>query len=349
MNCRFFLKQFHFLFLYLLIFPLNGCQSEAKQDSSLISVFSGNAMTIDYKIIIGHPLTPIEEERIKELILTTFKEVDAIYNKYNPESEISLINRMPAEEKRALSAELEDLFELSQQMYDLSGGRFDPTVEPLHRLWQEKLATGEVPLAEEIEELIPVVGWNKIHLKNGYVSKDHGLTSLDFGGIAKGLCVDMLAERIQDAGFPNVFVEWGGEIRALGEHPDGRDWKIFITRLGDTNPEHAIAHLSLKNQAIATSGDYLQQWSVFKPSLDDPDVSEKITYFHILDPRSHSLLISKKGKITSASVLSTSCAFADGLATVAMMFDTIEEANRWAEQVRQQFPDTQFWLIARDE
>ena len=131
----------------------------------------------------------------------------------------------------------------------------------------------------------------------------------------------------------------------MGQHPEGRDWKIFISRLGDPNPENAIAQLSLKDQAIATSGDYLQQWTIAK----DPAKKEQITYFHVLDPLTHSLLTSEKGKVTSASVMASTCAFADGLATVAMMFSDGIEAHRWAEQIQQQYPETQFWLITRDE
>ena len=171
--------------LFLLIVFLSSCSTEDNKNSPLITVFSGNAMTMDYKMIIGKQLADEETEKVKLLILQTFKEVNDIYNIYNPESEVSLINRMPAHEKRGVSVELENLFEITQQIYDLSGGRFDPTIEPLHHLWKERLAGRNPPSQEEIEALMPAVGWNKIHLKNGYISKDHDLTSLDFGGIGK--------------------------------------------------------------------------------------------------------------------------------------------------------------------
>ena len=165
------------------------------------------------------------------------------------------------------------------RMTELSEGRFDPTIEPLQKLWKEHLAQGTVPSKPQIDALLPAIGWNKIHLSKGKICKDHDLTSLDLGGIAKGYCVDLLVERLNANGYPSIFVEWGGEIRTSGQHPDNRPWTIFISRFGNPDPEKALAILTLRNQAIATSGDYIQQWKVQKENT-----GEEAVYFHIIDP-----------------------------------------------------------------
>lgn len=318
-----------------------GC-SENKEHSPSTTVLTGQAMTIDYRIIIGKNLDSQENKNAQKIIDSTFEEVNAIYNKWNPHSELSRLNRLPAAAKVTLSPELARLLQQTDEIVQLTEGRFDPTIEPLQALWKNKLAQGQIPSQAEIDALAPAVGWDKIHFQGGFFYKDHTLTSLDLGGIAKGLCVDLLVERLNKAGFPDVFVEWGGEIRASGHHPDDRPWNIFISRLGDSNPEHAIATLSLNDQAIATSGDYLQNWTVW--IADSP-----VTYFHIIDPKSYHPLIINNESAASASVMAPTCTLADGLATAAMMFPTAAEARAWAQNLQKQNANLSFWIISREE
>lgn len=326
------MKYFYLLFFILIA----GCQNPPSQ--SAVTMFSDNVMTIDYRILIGETLSNEQKAKVQEIINRTFSKVNQVYNKWNEHSEISTLNKLKAGERFALSYELEQFLLQTQKIVEISNGRFDPTIEPLQQLWKSHLSVGKIPSDEEINAIIPAIGWDKIHFENGSFYKDHDLTRIDLGGIAKGYCVDLLVESFNAAGFSNVFVEWGGEIRTSGQHPDNRPWNIFISRLGDSNPEHAIDTLSLKDQAIATSGDYLQNWDV-KPT----------TYFHIFDPKTYRPLEITQHSVASASVLAPTCMLADGLATVAMMFPNIEEAQAWAERVKEQLPETQFWLVSRSD
>lgn len=297
----------------------------------------GTAMTIDYKIIVGALLSDSERLDVEKRIQAVFQEVDSIYNKWNPDSEISRLNRLKAFEKVSLSPQLQQLLQKCDQIVRLTEGKFDPTIEPLQKLWKSSLSAGREPAENEIQAILPALGWHRVHIESGCFSKDHDLTSLDLGGIAKGFCVDLLIERLKEAGFPNLFVEWGGEVRAAGVHPQNRPWKIFISRLGDNNPDRAIALLDLRDQAIATSGDYMQFWQI----------GDK-RYGHIINPSTHRPLPCTKTSIASSSVLASDCTFADGIAKVGMMFATVEEAKAWAERIRSLYPETRFWFITRD-
>lgn len=322
-------------FLILIFLLCIGCQTDP---SSSTTEFSGNAMTIDYKILIGSSLNESQKKHIDQIIHSIFIEVNDIYNRWNPESELSHFNLAPANQKIPLSPKLAKLLTLTNEMVLLTQSRFDPTVEPLYQFWKAKLEKGEMPTQAEIDALSPAIGWNNIHFEKGYLWKDHDQTRLDLGGIAKGYCVDLLVEKLNANNFLNVFVEWGGEIRASGNHPSKRPWRIFISRLGDTDPAHAIDTVNLNNQAIATSGDYLQKWTV---------ASTKQTFYHIINPKTLRPLESTAKSIASASVLAPTCAFADGLATAAMIFDSVDEAKVWAESIQEKFPQTKFWIISR--
>lgn len=335
------MKKLIFLAFFIILFVY--ARPFAKTEK--ITVFSGNEMTIDYRILIGQSLSRKDKTFISMLITKTFDEVDKIYNKWNPFSELSLLNKLDTGEKVQISSQLEHLLVLTDKIVKLTEGRFDPTIEPLQALWEKHLTQGKVPSQAEINAIAPFIGWNKIHFDKGLFYKDKAEVSLDLGGIAKGYCVDLLVTGLNKAGFENVYVEWGGEIRTSGEHPDKRPWKIFISSLGNTNPEEAAAVLSLNNQAIATSGDYLQNWKIQQAGSE----SDKMIYFHIIDPNTMQPRIITPHSIASASVLASSCAFADGLATAAMMFSSVQEVETWIEKIKTQFPELSFWIISRNQ
>lgn len=294
-----------------------------------ITSFSGNTMTIDYRILIGKELSVSEQQLVEQVIDSTFQEVNSVYNKWNPNSELSALNHHPLNTPFTLSPKLEKLLLLTHDMFILTEGRFDPTIEGIQQRWKQKTP----PTDEELQKL--AVGWQHLQFSPREVIKLQDV-KIDLGGIAKGFAVDLLLQALKNEGFSDIYVEWGGEIAASGQHPSGRPWTIYISRMNDAAPERAIAILPLNDTAIATSGDYLQQWKIG----DD-------TYFHIIDPRTKKPLKTTEKSVASASVCAKSCVMADGLATAAMLFPTVEEARNWLDEITKSHPEISFWLISR--
>lgn len=303
---------------------------------SSTTLFTGNMMTMDYNIVIGGRLAAADRHKAQMTIDDVFHEINTVYNKWNPDSELSMLNRMHAGEQRILSSELQHLLQITQQIVEMTEKRFDPTIEPLQRIWTSSLSQNKEPSNDTLASIIPAIGWEKIHFHNGIFHKDHDLTSIDLGGIAKGYGVDLLVERLHNAGFSNLFVEWGGEVRALGQHPDKREWQVMISNFQQNDIEAPLGQITLHDNAVATSGDYFQNWQL-----------GEITYFHLIDPRTHRPLIMREHSIASASVCAPSCAIADGLATAAMMFETTEEAESWIKRVQAKETAISFYIFQR--
>lgn len=327
-----------FFFLYLFIL-LSFQKSYSSQEST--TIFSDKIMTVPYRIIIGQSLNNTQRHQVQKTIDIAFEEIDSIYNKWNPASELSQLNRLKAYENKILSLQLYNFFERINYFVDLSNGLLDPTIEPLQQLWNRYLIKGSMPSDEEIESLKPCLGWNKVHFANGVFYKDDSRTQIDLGGIAKGLAVDLIVIRLKESGFKNCYIEWGGEIRTSGEHPEHRPWKIFISRMGSANPADAIATVNIINQAIATSGDYYQFWQVTTPS------GEKRTYTHIYNPLTLSPIQVKAGGISSTSLMADNCLTADSLAKVLMLFESSTEAEEWISQVQKKIPHLRYWIQKR--
>jgi thiamine biosynthesis lipoprotein len=331
------------IYIYSMCFlMLCSCCAGVEQKNKSTTLLSGNVMTRDYRVIVGGALSTENHRKIENILAKTFEQIDTVFNNWNPNSEISKLNALEANIQCFPSTELYRFLRQTEHMVQLTDGLFDPTIEPLRKLWRTHLEHGDVPDNADILNLSKAVGWDHIHLHNGSFYKDNALTSIDLGGIVKGHCVDLLVEKLNDNGFTDVFVDWGGEIRSSGCHPEGRAWKIFISNLGGHETSNAIAEIELHDQAIATSGDYMQNWTVIENG-------KAVTYFHIIDPRFKRPLIATKNSIASASVEAPSCALADGIATALMLFPTKEEAHAWISKIKSNKMPLKCWLASRED
>jgi thiamine biosynthesis lipoprotein len=228
-------------------------------------------------------------------------------------------------------------------MVEISGGRFDPTVGPLEKLWREHLKEKKAPPIDKFQAAVDATSWKHIAIRNGQFQKDNGDTTIDLCAISKGLCIDWILERLQKKGFKDLFVEWAGEIRTSGEHPEKRDWTVQVDP-GLRMEGKSMAPLPLHNAAIATSGDYSQRgWTLPAEASSDHQVHR---YFHIIDPFTGQPLEKTNYSIAAAVVIAPTCALADALATAAMLFPGRAEAEKWAEEVVELYPEVSFWILS---
>ncbi len=348
----------HRVFVTLCIATLAGCQMpplpKAKapiEPKEEVTVFEGVAMVVPYRIVLGTSLEEKAKKQVQAIIDTTFKEIDAIYNRWNPNSEVSHLNQAKAKERLPVSVELETFLERTGKIVALTEGRFDPTIEPVLVLWKQALTQGKIPEKSEIDDLAPAIGWHHIHLDHGVFWKDDDRTALDLGGVAKGFAIDLLVDNLLQAGHKSIYVDWGGDLKAAGCHPDGRQWHIAIsgpTRPGEGPAPNLIESIFLLDQAIATSGDYLQYWTVPNPNYPgDPNAPQKVTYSHVINPKTLDPLQVTTTSVASASVMARDCMFADGIATALMVFSSEQEASMWAENLELRLPQVQCWVFAR--
>lgn len=212
------------------------------------------------------------------------------------------------------------LLEFAGHLHKVSNGRFDITSGVLRRLW--RFDGGEnIPSRKQAKALLPLVGWDKITWDNPVVTVPEGM-EIDLGGLGKEYAVDrvaaMLAERTKAA----FLVNFGGDLRALGERRDGRSWDIGVERPGYEN--QASLELHLKQGALATSGDA----SRFI-------MSGGVRYPHIVNPRTAWPVMKAPRSVT---VLADTCTEAGLLATLAMLHG--KDAETFLGQ-----QDAMHWII----
>lgn len=116
-------------------------------------------------------------------------------------------------------------------------------------------------------------------------------TGIDLSGIGKGFAADRVGERLRQLGVGDFVFELGGEVIA-GEG----DWTVEIERPSPVSRETART-LTLRNRAIATSGNYHQPG-------------------HLIDPRSGQPV---RRPAASVTVSAADCATADAWATAVFV------------------------------
>ena len=267
---------------FLTLFFLAACAQKPN-----LSHFAGTAFDIGYHIQIGHKLDEAQEKAVLSAIKDTFTLIDRRFNHWNPDSEIAKFNAIDINTPFAISDDLKSLLTLSIQLSHITQGLFDPTLGTLTAKLKEK------------KDIEPEAGQNYLKLENQQLLKEKPIL-VDLDGISKGYAIDLLVQKLANLGYENVYVEWGGEIRALGRHPANRPWRVLVQGGDDISIE-------LCDEAVATSGDQLQRF-------------DGVT--HIIDPHTKQPLPIKNHFIT---VKAPSCALADSLATALMLCTSDEQ------------------------
>lgn len=249
---------------------------------------------------------------------------------YIPESEISRFNR-----EGRLRYETPFFYPVlarSKEIYENTGGAFDPTVGPLVNAWGFGPEGRQSPGKATIDSLRKLVSYDSIVFDTATVQKKKDGIKLDFSAIAKGYGVDVVAQYLLAENIEDLFVEIGGEIYAQGNSGRGTPWRVGVNYpSGDfEDQQNAQAIVSLENQAIATSGNYRNFYEV-----------DGVKYSHTISPVTgypvnHSLL--------SVSVFAPDCMTADAYATAFMVLGWEK-----AVEIDEQRDDIEVYLIYNDE
>ena len=207
-----------------------------------------------------------------------FEEIDRLdrqMSNYQPESELSALNR--AAPRRAVLVEPK-LFELiadSLRMSEETAGAFDITVGPLMKAWGFFRGEGRVPSPSELAQVMERVGRRHIKLDRAQrtVAFDREGIELDLGGIAKGYAVDVAAEILRANGVERALISSGSSsVYALGAPPDEPGWRITVRDPFEAGKPADVVYL--QNYSLAISGSYEKFFTLHGK-----------TYAHIMDPR----------------------------------------------------------------
>jgi thiamine biosynthesis lipoprotein len=261
------------------------------------AIWEGIALGAQAKLVLQHS----DEATAREAIAAAMAEVarlETIFSLHQADSALSRLNRDGRIDDAPV--ELRELLAEALTVSQRSDGAFDPTIQPLWRLYADHFAnptaSPEGPSLEAIADWLRLVDWRKIEIEGASVAFGLPGMAVTFNGIAQGYITDRVGALLRKRGFEHVLVNMGEEL-ALGPKWDGSVWTVGIAN--PREPSAILTELPLAQGAVATSGGYGYQFD--RAGL----------FTHILDPKTGQ----PARRWASVTVVADSATLADGLST----------------------------------
>ena len=245
------------------------------------------------------------DKNLKKEIEAELAKVDASLSPFNKSSIITAVNM---NKEVTVNKMFGDVFSLAMKISDSTDGAFDITVAPLVNAWGFGFKHGEMPDRHKVDSLKALVGYKKVNLVDGHITKTDPRIMLDCSSIAKGYGCDIVAKHLSSKGIDNYMVEIGGEIVTRGINEKRLPWKIGVTKPTDDSlsvNQEIQTIINVTDKAMATSGNYRNFY--YKNGKK---------YAHTIDP---STGYPVQHNILSSTVIADDCATADAYATAFMV------------------------------
>jgi thiamine biosynthesis lipoprotein len=254
---------------------------------------------------------------------------------FRPESQITTINRLAAQQPVEVESWLFDLLQLATRLCEETQGAYDITSAPLWEAWGFARRAGEIPSDAQLAEARSKVGSHLVELdptQRTIRFREPGVR-INLGSIGKGYALDICAERLLALGMADFLLHGGqssvlgrgnrtegsgvggqgSEVRGQGSdslnhlsslipHPSSlslaQPWEIGLPN--PRRPGQRLGVVRLCDRALGTSGGQFQSFR-----------HRGRRWGHILDPRTG---WPAEG-VLSTTVVAPSAALADALST----------------------------------
>lgn len=252
-----------------------------------------------------------------EYMLKGYHELFDIYNSYSGVNNIRTINENAGVKAVKVDDRIIDLLLFSKEIYDLTKGKTDVTLGAALRLWhneREKGISAPESAALPDESALNAAGqlrgfqYLQIDAENKTVFITEKGISLDVGAVAKGYATEKIAMQLEARGVTGYALNIGGNIRVIGDKPDGTKWTAAVR---DPDSDGYLMNINLDMKSFVTSGSYQRFYTV-----------NGKRYHHIINPET----LYPSDTFSSVSVLTDDSGKADSLST-ALFSMTLEEGK----------------------
>ncbi|HZC43794.1 MAG TPA: FAD:protein FMN transferase [Acidobacteriaceae bacterium] len=211
------------------------------------------AMGTEYSLYLYAPSRD-HAEAIAERVFAEVDRVDTLLSNYQPDSELSRINREAFANEVTTDPETFRFLATCLAWSERSNGAFDVSVGKLMKVWKFFGASGALPSQEELEAARANVGWEKIRLDPAQrtVRFLAAEIEMDPGGIGKGYAVDRAVRILREKQIPAALLSAGSStIYALGAPPGETGWKVQVPC---PQPEGGtISTVTLRDTSLSTA------------------------------------------------------------------------------------------------
>ena len=211
----------------------------------------GSALGAQVSIEIHHP-DSAAAERLVERCVFDLRRQEQQFSLYRADSAICSLNRTGI--LVAPDADMVALLKTALGFAAITGGAFDPTVQPLWQLYANHFSAqrpdSDGPAPQRLAEALAKVGYRDLLVGQDRIALLRRGAAITLNGIAQGFATDRVVERLRQAGLSTTLVDMG-EVRAIGTRPEGTPWRVG---LGDPDRPGVLSEtIDLVDRAVATS------------------------------------------------------------------------------------------------
>ena len=226
--------------------------------------------------ITGYEVERADFDKVSGEILTLLGEYHrlfTIYQRFDGMENLCTINELTSGEHSAVTVDrrIIDMLLYAKEMYHVTGGRLNIAMGSVLSIWHEYRTEGlrepwnaKLPSMQELEDAAQHTDIENLIIdeeKSTVYIADPQMT-LDVGAIAKGYAVEMVAQSLEAQGITGYVINVGGNVRTVGEKPNGEAWLAGVENPQEEGEQAYIAYLQLRGESIVTSGSYQRYYTV---------------------------------------------------------------------------------------
>ena len=325
--------------ILLLALLLGGCSSRSPQETAGAAsdevpqvepkgkVYYTYFDTVSYVYDYAGDSAERFDDRSAEVshILSEYHQLFDIYHEYSGINNLCTINKAAGGDALEVDPRLIDFLLCARDMYELTEGEMNIMLGPVLRLWHDCREAAEanpseadIPSAEALEEAYrhTDISLLEIDREHSTVRLADPAASVDVGALGKGYATERAAEYLEQQGAAGYVLNIGGNIRCIGDRPDGSGWVTAI-RNPDNSADDFVRRIRIRDTACVTSGVYERYFTV-----------DGVRYHHIIDRDT----LMPARYYDSLTVITPDSALADALST-ALFCMPWEDGNELAKEI----------------
>ena len=302
--------------LVVLASCLNDYNEEEKNGKVLQSINFNYFNTVSYIYsYAGHEQAVFTENSNKAFeLFGEYHQLFDIYYEYSGINNLCTVNKKAGVEAVEVDQKLIDFLIYTKEVYTLTSGETNVMLGSVLKLWHDarESETKYVPSMEALEEANKYTSIDLLEIddeNNTVFIKDKN-ARIDVGAIGKGYATEKVAELLESMGCYRYVLNFGGNIRIIGNKEDGSGWNTGVKNPLDPSTYSTI--INITDTSCVTSGDYERYF-----------MYEGVKYHHIIDkdtlmPAEH---------FASITIVVKNSGLADALST-ALFSMTYEEGKK---------------------
>lgn len=283
--------------------------------------------------VVGYAQSQEEFDAYAQLAHEEFRRFNELYDKFDDHGRadgIAAVNRSAGLAPVEVAPEVMDLVLFALGWQEETGGAVDITMGPVISIWQEYISRysggseeATLPDPAALEEAAALCGTRFLEVDEeaGTLFLTQTGAALDVGAVAKGYATELVAQKLEAAGWQSFSISSGGNVRTCGTPQNGSEsWSVGIQDpdsgavLGQQSS--LLEVVEVNNGSVVTSGDYQRFYMLGQRRLH-----------HIIDPKT----LMPADHYRSVTVVTADSGQAD-LFSTALFVMTPEQGKAFAQK-----------------